>query len=315
MPGGFTHFAIVRCLGINRTLMSIEGMTQEIALDLQNAYNYLELGSVSPDLPYLAPFSEGSEEWGNILHHDRTVETLRAGASLLPNLGPGSREHKRAMSWLFGYASHVVADMISHPVVAKKIGPYETHKSQHRVCELNQDTYIFQTYFQDKITKCEYLDRGAKTCTKSGRPGRKMTPFLNDFWLSVIRKVYSDKPSPEPASWFKQFVILIDKVAEEGYHFVSAIRGFMEGQGYAYPDTPDMTYVIDLLSPYGRQISFDELFVRFQEETKKVWGQLAQAITQDDASLITLPNGDLDTGIDLSDNKTSVFWNQERAVV
>ena len=168
MPGGFTHYALMRQLGINRTLMSIEGMTQEIALNLQEAYNYLELGAVSPDLPYLAPFSKNSAGWGNFLHHERTTETIRSGVRLLPTLTLGSREHKQAMAWLFGYASHVVADMISHPVVTLKVGPYETNKSHHRVCELNQDRYIFQTYFQDKITNCEYLDYGVKTCTQNG---------------------------------------------------------------------------------------------------------------------------------------------------
>jgi hypothetical protein len=294
--------------------MSIDGMTQEIALNLQDAYNYLELGAVSPDLPYLAPFSKKSGEWGNTLHHERTVETVRSGVSFLPTLTPGSREHKRIMAWLFGYASHVVADMISHPVVTLKVGPYETHKVQHRVCELNQDTYIFQTYFQDKIINCEYLDHGVKTCTKSGKPGKTMASFLKDFWQLILKDVYPEKPTPNPAKWFKQFVVLIDKFAEEGHHFVSVIRGFAEDEGYAYPNEPDMTYVTDLLSPYGQQISFDTLFYRFQEETKKVWGQIAQAIDLNDPHLITLQNGDLDTGLDLADNHTSVFWNQDEGI-
>ena len=315
MPGGFSHFAIVRQLGINRTLMSIEGMTQEIALNLQDAFNYLELGAVSPDLPYLAPSSQNSDEWGNSLHHDRTVEIIRSGVHMLPTLALDSRAHKQAMAWLFGYASHVVADMISHPVVTLKVGPYETHKRQHRVCELNQDTYIFKTYFQDKITNCEYLDHGIKTCTQNGKPGRILAPFLNDFWQSILKNVYPEKvPTPEPAEWFEQFVILIDKFAEEGHHFVSIIRGYMEDEGYAYPNEPDMTYVSDLLSPFGQRISFNTLFSRFQEETKIVWGQIAQAITQNNAALITLPNGDLDTGLNLADNQTSVFWNQEGGV-
>jgi uncharacterized Zn finger protein len=86
----------------------------------------------------------------------------------------------------------------------------------------------------------------------------------------------------------------------------------MEKEGYIYPDAPDMTYVKDLRSPYGRQISFDTLFERFQVETKKVWGQMSQAITLNNVQLITLPDGDLDTGINLADKKTSVFWNHER---
>ena len=315
MPGGFTHFAVVRQLGINKTLMSIEGMTRKIADALLLYSNYLELGAVSPDLPYFSPFSKNSADWGNALHHERTVETVRVGANKLSALNPGGKERKKAMAWLFGYASHVVADMISHPVVNKKIGLYESHKPQHRVCELNQDTYIFQNYFTDKIAGrngCEYLDQGVKTCTKDGRSGTKLAPFLTDFWVAILKDVYPDKKASNPASWFRQFVTLIDKVAEEGHRFVSFSRSWMEKEGYAYQNNPDMTYVTDLLSPYGCQISLDDLFSRFQEETKIFWGQMSRAITANDTQLITLQNGDLDTGIDLADNKTSVFWNQER---
>lgn len=84
----------------------------------------------------------------------------------------------------------------------------------------------------------------------------------------------------------------------------------MEEDGLAYPEEPDLTYVTDLMSPYGKKISFDVLFIRFQEETKTVWGEISQAITQNAPRMITLRNGDLDTGLDLVDNK-SIFWNQE----
>lgn len=314
MPGGFTHFAVVRQLGINRTLMSIQGMTREIALGLQDAFNYLELGAVSPDLPYLAPFSDGSGEWGNTLHHEKTVETIRSGIRLLPSLTAGSREHKRAAAWLFGYASHVVADMISHPVVNLKVGEYEAHKREHRVCELNQDTYIFQKYFQDAIRNCEYLEHGVKTCTENGQPGKELAPFLNDFWKRIFIDAYPEKAAPNPAEWFHQYVELIDRVAEEGCRFLSIIREILEGDGLVYPEAPDMTYVTDLMSPYGQRISFDELFFRFQKETMKVWGDIAQAITRNEPELITLRNGDLDTGLDLVDNR-SIFWKQEGGLV
>lgn len=314
MPGGFTHLAVMRQLGIYRTLMSIKGMTKEIALDLQEASNYLELGAVSPDLPYLAPFSEKSGEWGNSLHHDRTVETIRSGVRLLPGLDAGTKEHKRAMAWLFGYASHVIADMISHPVVNLKVGPYDENKPQHRACELNQDTYIFRKYFKDQISNCEYLEHGIKSCTSDGRPGKELAPFLNSFWRLILKDVYPEKALPNPADWYGQFGWLIDKFAEEGHLFVSVIRGYLEDEGYAYPKEPNMTYVTDLMSPYGQKISFDDLFSRFQEETKKVWGEIAQAITENNPKLITLRNGDLDTGLDLADNKTSIFWVWEGGI-
>jgi Zinc dependent phospholipase C len=312
MPGGFTHFAVVRRLGINIELMSIEGMTQEIADALQLYSKYLELGAVSPDLPYLAPFSHASNDWGNALHHRQTVEPVRTGIWLLPRLIKEKKERDMATAWLFGYASHVVADMISHPVVTKKVGKYENNKPGHRVCELSQDTYIFKKYFKDDITNCEYLDSGVKACTADGLKGTTLAPFLKNFFEGILAMVYRDMDIPDTGWWFRQYVTLIDKVAEDGNLFVSCFRGSMEEDGLVYPEEPNVTYVNELVEPYSdRVITFDDLFERFQAETKKVWGQMAKAITANDETLVALANGDLDTGIDLADGKTSVFWNQK----
>jgi hypothetical protein len=157
------------------------------------------------------------------------------------------------------------------------------------------------------------LDSGVKACTEDGRSGYTLAPFLKDFWVKIIVDVYPGRPVPDPGWWFRQYVALIDKVAEDGHFIVPVIRGALVGSGLVYAAEPDMTYVTDLLSPYGRQVTFDDLFTRFQEETKKVWGEMARAITADDAELITLRNGDLDTGIDMANNQ-SVFWNQERVL-
>jgi hypothetical protein len=315
MPGGFTHFAVVRQLGTDITLTSIKGMPRKIADSLLFYSKYLELGAVSPDLPYLVLFSKKAADWGNALHHQSTVETLRAGIRMLPALIPEGKERDMATAWLFGYASHVVADMISHPVVTKKVGEYEKNKAKHRVCELSQDTYIFNKYFQDDITDCEYLDTGVRACTKDGRKGDKLAPFLRDFWTAVLKDVYPGMDTPDTDYWFRQYVSLIDGVAEGDNLFVSCIRGALKKTGFIYPKKIDMKYVDKLLEPSAdKPIIFDSLFERFQEETKKVWGEMAQAITKNDAKLLTLRNGDLDTGIDLADKKTSIFWENKRSL-
>ena len=294
--------------------MTIEGMKQDTADALQLHGNYMELGAVSPDLPYLAVLSGHSEEWGDAFHHHNTVETVRVGIGKLASLPEEDEARNKAMAWLFGYASHLVADMISHPVVARKVGVYEKHKREHRVCELNQDTYIFQLYFQDSITNCDYLKHGVKACTDDGRPGFVLASHLDSFWRSILADVYPTIKNPDPNMWYLQYTQLIDKIAEEGQSFVSVIRDIAEGEGYVYPETVDMTYIVDLLSPYGVEIHFDELFSQFEKETKKIWGQMARAVYENDLSLLTLANADLDTGISLVDNTTSIFWNKKEKV-
>jgi hypothetical protein len=307
MPGGFTHFGLVKELGINRTLMSIKGMSHDIADAIQEYYGYVDLGAVAPDLPYLTPLSSN---WADAFHHQRTIDVVRVGVRRLESLDDKHEDRRKLLAWLFGYASHAVADMIAHPVIAIKVGEYEENKTEHRVCEMNQDTYVFSHYFGDAIDACEYLDHGIKTCTDDGRSGAVLAKGIGTFWTEVLREVYPDKGRSAPASWFRQFVTVIDGVAEEGGRCL-AMRGSAEGGGIVYPQTPNMTYVDDLKSPYGESVTFDDLFRRFQEETKVVWGQMAQAIVANDATLIKLPNGDFDTGVNLAGGQTSIFWGQK----
>lgn len=307
MPGGFTHFGLVKELGINATLMSIEGMTQEIADAIEEYYNYVDLGAVSPDLPYLAL---GSSSWADAFHHHRTVDVVRVGVRRLASLDGGHQERGKAIAWLFGYASHAVADMIAHPVIAMKVGKYEQHKTEHRRCEMSQDAYVFSHYFGDDIDACEYLDGGIKTCTEDGRSGAALAKWLDAFWAGILRDVYIEKGGPAPAAWFGQFVTMIDGVADEGKCML-AMRGLTEQVGLVYPSKPDMGYVNGLTTPHNQPITFDKLFARLQKETKTVWSQMAAAITANDATLIKLPSGDFDTGIDLADGQTSIFWGNK----
>ncbi len=306
MPGGFTHFGLVKQLGINSTLMSIEGMSQDIADAIQEYQGYLDLGAVSPDLPYLAMLSS---DWADAFHHERTVDVVRAGVQTLALLGNKQEDRRKAIAWLFGYVSHAVADMIAHPVTALKVGRYEQHKREHRVCEMNQDAYVFSHYFDDDIDACEYLDGGIKTCTDDGRSGAVLAKCIAAFWAEVLRVVYPERHNPAPAAWFGQFVTVIDGVADEGKHIL-VLRGSAEHDGLVYPEKPDMTYMDGLTTPSGQTINFDDLFKRLQEETAVVWEQLAKAITANDASLLKLRNGDFDSGLDLADGQTSVFWRQ-----
>jgi hypothetical protein len=305
MPGGFTHLGLVRELGINRILMSIEGMSQNIADAMQEYYSYVELGAVSPDLPYL---TLSSGDWADAFHHQRTVDVVRVGVQTLASLESSCKDRARAIAWLFGYVSHAVADMLAHPVIALKVGKYEQHKREHRVCEMNQDAYVFSHYFGDDIDACEYLDHGIKTCTDDGQSGSTLAKWMASFWTRILSQVYPEKFDPAPASWFGQFVTVIDGVADEGSHLILVMRGFAEDLGVVYPGQVDMTYVNRLTTPFGEPITFDALFTMIQEQVKNVWGQLARAITANNAGLLSLPNGDFDSGLDLADGQTSIFW-------
>ena len=75
------------------------------------------------------------------MHYERTGDMVKAGIEFIRGLS--GEEKRKALAWLFGYTAHVITDATIHPVVELKVGPYAENKTDHRICEMNQDAYIF----------------------------------------------------------------------------------------------------------------------------------------------------------------------------
>ena len=69
-----------------------------------------------------------------------------------------------------------------------------------------------------------------------------------------------------------------------------------------------MDYVENLRRPNGGSVDFYTVFNEAVEKVKEFWTQMAKALSTEDVSCFTLPDGDLDTGKLLSDPETSIFW-------
>ena len=117
------------------------------------------------------------------------------------------------------------------------------------------------------------------------------------------------KKSPDPDTWFEDYVTMIDKFAEEGNRFPWLCREIVEAQGMVYPELNevDQSFIQNLKLPDGTTANYDQVFERARQNVITTWRDLGNALDNGDASLFTLPNGDLDTGL-ADDTQQSIFW-------
>lgn len=303
MAGCYTHLTIVSKILDSRVLKSI-GLDKSLSKTLREWSNYVLLGAISPDLPYLGL----GKEWADRFHYENTSQIVREGLVALFDNPFEEASAKKQIAWLFGYAAHLVTDLYIHPVIEKKVGPYAENASEHRTCEMNQDVWILKEEMFEDVGHCELFDNTIKTCTETGEEGYFIDKAISEFWKLLIKKVYSPKSSPSPNKWFASFVTLMDKFAENPDKHLLITRAVLKSLYYGYPSEPNLEYVDNLSRPNGERVDFHAVFNEAVEEVKVFWAQMAQAVSSKDVSCFTLPDGNLDTGKLLSDPETSIFW-------
>jgi len=162
MAGGFVHItAAAEALG---RLGDVEGLAPADKLAISQFMPFVEVGAVGPDYPYLGR----QPEWADRMHYENTGEVICNGLRVLRRREPGVLRI-RCLAWLLGYAAHVATDLTIHPVVLRRVGPYEENKTAHRTCEMHQDAYIcwprrnlgalgLADYFRENINHCSTDD-------------------------------------------------------------------------------------------------------------------------------------------------------------
>ena len=317
MSGTLAHLTLVDTLCQVDVLNGINTLTPTMKRSLMTFMNFCELGAVSPDYPYLNPLSSNAAAWANIMHYWKPADFIRSGIKHVHNMNYSTTDARHCLAWLFGYTSHVVTDMTVHPVINLKVGPYEQNKTNHRICEMNQDVYIFHEK-KTGIDSDEFIRNcGISSCVD---PSDKeaLDPAISDLWSNILKEIpletvkmkndfsNPDEP-PEPNEWHKYYVTILDKFALEGKRLPPFSRHFAEGEGLVYPgyDNIIRDYIDNLRRPVNTPIGFDMVFQQAQENVKQVWTELGSALDKGKPELFTLANADLDTGII---DSNYVFW-------
>ena len=183
--------------------------------------------------PYLAISNRGAEAWADVMHSIHTLEMIQSGIKYIREI---SDEYARGkcIAWLLGYAAHVVADVTIHPIVELKVGPYEENKTAHRVCEMNQDAYIFMRLKLGAIGLSEHLDSGICAC---GNDVGKLDSDIKSLWSAMLNDVYTSMVQHNPPDldgWHSGFKAVVDNIAEEGYRFIQIGRASCRERGCLY---------------------------------------------------------------------------------
>jgi hypothetical protein len=306
MAGAYAHLTLVN-LARNTRRLEDAGMPFAAIRALGKYLGACELGAVSPDYPYLHFRSKDSKRWADLMHSSKTGEPIRTG---VPRLREMAGEPKaKALAWLLGYASHLIADVTIHPVVELKVGPYAQNARAHRVCEMNQDAYIFPRLNLDEIGASEHLDSGIGACCDT--PGSaRMDASIAEFWRAVLNHSHPEeyvRNQPDIASWHAGFQFALD-IAEEGNRLPKFARHVAVDCGLTYPafGDVDQSYIQNLPTPNGA-MHYDAVFDKALANIVDIWTLIGKAVyTDDSAYLSAIGDWDLDTGKDASGKYA--FW-------
>lgn len=297
MAGAFTHILICdvakRRRGLNLPLRQ-----------LLNKYSeFLFLGAVSPDLPYLS-FKTGTTNWADVMHYEKTNGiAINGHVDLKGRWATHQPSDEMLLAWLLGFVSHLVTDATIHPVVQATVGEYSTHKEQHRTCEMTQDSLIFNEVKKNDATYAEF-SQILMFCAKS-------TDFqtLMGFWKKQLRATYPGKEDDfNPELWFTTYTAAID-VAEGGSGIVAFFRHAGLGEKFLYHNKAELlakypqnceSYNKKVMLPINGTGTFKkECFERAVQNVMDAWTYLFDGLTNDSIVAEIIKNWNLDTGVDM----------------
>lgn len=308
MAGAFTHFIISN---VSKSKRSILG--KELWQLLNKHYQFLFLGSVSPDLPYLS-LKTGNINWADVMHYEKTNSIVEDGhSSLKTNWQIRTPSEEAKFVWLMGYVSHLVADATIHPVVEAIVGHYEDNQSEHRLCEMTQDSIIYTSRMKTEIRYSEFSEM-IKFCRKS-----EYFQELMDFWQELTIDNYKDKgEEPHPTLWFTTYAEAID-IAEGGSELVALFRHIGIGEKLIYKtreeiekDYPQdyIKYFRAIKLPGGSVGTFQrDGFEKAVTNVSEAWKMLFDGFGSEIVVAQIIRNWNLDTGVDMdSPERIVTYW-------
>lgn len=314
MPGSYAHITLVNEASEKRRLNSISGFPRE-AIDAASLHlNFLELGSISPDYPYLDLASTDSKEWADAMHYTHTCQAIYEGIELVRKLPPGLAKQK-CLAWIMGYTGHIVTDMSIHPVVEIRVGEYAQNSTEHRRCEMHQDVYIFPRVGTGMPQTANHLKATILTCCAADDP-KCLDPDVKKIWEELLRTVhpgiFSDDP-PDMDKWHRRCYNILERLLPTTSRFVGFARHVCDGLGFSYPASADLdlSYIENLTvpSPGGesRKMGYDDIFDLAIKNVQQEWLTITrQALGQGDIFALRDDEWNLDTG--RNEEEELVFW-------
>jgi Zinc dependent phospholipase C len=325
MAASFVHFQVSK-EALMRVFLNPNNAQYKKVND--NFPHFVLLGSVSPDYPYLANKVAGVDKkvsWGDILHNKNTTDNVSLGMDILNSIrDKTSDDFFVKLSWLMGYYSHIMTDVVVHPVVYRIIGgPYTKLPSQHTKCELFQDSILCHTLLNEDIYNYDYLKPLEVDCTDASKFLLTLDPIekvikepIPTFWATILKENYPDdykNDIPDINAWHRVFLELI-LLARKGHYIFgkSSIAQSLTYRGFNDIDDAekDITFnEINLPDNTGEGDYQRKVFEKAVKTVSEGWNQLLQSFSSNQALKDfkdSLKNWCLDDGS--LDHKTFELW-------
>lgn len=301
MSGQYAHMVIVNEFTVTR-LQRLSGFPPQAIPALLKYQRYAELGSISPDYPFFYPIQK---VWADHMHQKDTGKMLHEGVSLVAAMRADPHKQRKCFAWLCGYAAHVATDVTIHPVVQLKS---KGNSTEHRLCELNQDAYIWDRLGIGEIGVATHFT-GLDGCYS----GSHLDQDVERLWSEMLERTYPHEwatNKPLFAAWHQAFKLVIGRVVSQG-RAIPLGRHLWTDLGALYPPRSDINpaYIKNLEVPGGGREDYDPIFDRAVAATGRVWTDIAKGVYQGDTTYQTsIGDWNLDTGRDAAGNL--VFWGQ-----
>ncbi len=299
MPGQIAHMVVVDQFNGAR-LDKIAGFPPQARQALTGNNPYTELGSISPDLAF---YDRWQSDWADQMHWNASGQMVHAGVALVAAV-PDDERKRKCFAWLCGYASHVVADVVVHPVI-RLICKGDSHL--HRKAETHQDSFIADTL---KVGALENTDMFVGL--ESSFPDGHFDPDIASLWKEMLKQAYPDQWAQEPPEldhWHAGFKLLLQKIAVHG-GAIPFGRHLGNDLGALYPSHHeiDLDFINNVPVPTGGTENYPEIFQRAVRATEMAWIAIARGVYAADPSYLTvIRDWDLDRGTDTNDKL--VFWS------
>jgi len=311
MAGTFTHWMVVE-----------EALDKYSRLERKHKYyhlilrrnHFVNLGAVGPDYPYLTDLLAGvlkEHTWADRMHYENTREFLKIAASNL--LNRKEEEFNICLAWFCGFVSHVVADTIIHPVVNTIVGPYLFNSSEHRHCEMIQDSYIFREIKGTELRYSEYVGL-LKQCSDPADE-ECIHPSISTLWGGILEASHPGGgkyfAKIQPDEWHKNFLSKISTAADP----IPVFRHFGEEKSLVYKRVEGFDqeerkkFIEEVRLPGGKTGNFRKnVFDKAVAMVIDVWGTLFVDLERKDLSGFDacIKNWNLDTGVD---ENNIHFWS------
>ena len=308
MPGSYAHITLANTLRLPQVLSSMADFPAAARTALNRFIPYCELGAVSPDYPYLVIESAAAQAWADIMHYHRNGDMVKAGIEALRGMEGDERD--MCLAWLLGFASHLGMDTTVHPVVELTVGDYDHHKAEHRVCEMNQDVYIFQRMNLGGVSLSDHLGQGIRQCDMA---------VIGKLWSAMLKTThpaeYETNP-PDFEAWHHHFEVVVEDIAAHGSKYLLFGRHALTGSGFLYPDEAEINRdaFIDHLPTPANTRTYDWVFDYAVDRVSLLWRHISTGIfTGDTAYLAFFNNWNLDKGVSEEDFAATghgkfIFW-------